>query len=129
MILGVGTDIVEIKRVAHAAKSNAFLRKCFTESELERCYAKTSPALHLAGCFAAKECVAKTLGSGFRGFWPRDVEICVDINGKPYVRLGQSVPAPPGIHLEISISHSREYATAIAICWINKETTHEPTTH
>jgi len=128
MILGVGTDIVEIARIARAVKSKAFLLKCFTENELARCYAKARPAQHVAGCFAAKESVAKALGSGFRGFWPRDVEICVDSNGKPFVRLGQNVPVPPGSRLEISISHCQKYATATAVCWINKEDAHEPTT-
>ena len=127
MILGVGTDIVEISRIARAAKSKAFLRKCFTESELAYAATKADAAQHLAGCFAAKESVAKALGNGFLGFWPRDIEIRRSDAGKPYVQFSDAVPTPPAIRLEISISHCHAYATAFAICWQNKEDAHELT--
>jgi len=117
MILGVGTDIIEISRMARASTSDAFLRKYFTDAELMRCLAKPNPPQHLAGCFAAKESVAKALGSGFRGFWPRDVEICIDANGKPFAQLSSRVAISHDTRLEISISHCREYATAFAFCW------------
>jgi len=128
MMLGVGTDIVEISRIARAIESNAFLRKCFTENELAFAAAKANAAQHLAGCFAAKESVAKALGVGFRGFWPHDIQICHTETGKPYVQLSDAVPAMPLMRLEISISHCHAYATAFAICWQNKEDAHESST-
>ncbi|MCL2396609.1 MAG: holo-ACP synthase [Defluviitaleaceae bacterium] len=117
MILGVGTDIVEVSRMAKAIASQAFVGKCFTKSEIERCNAMKNAAASFAGCFAAKESVVKALGTGFRGFFPRDVEIFHDAMGRPHVRLAPSVDVPEGTQISISISHEREYATAVAVIW------------
>lgn len=114
MIIGIGTDIVEISRIAKAIESEAFARKCFTEDELQNARPES-----LAANFAAKEAVAKALGTGFRGFSPIDIEILRDELGKPRAVLyngakaaadGLSVTA-----LHISLTHSKEYAVAFAV--------------
>jgi len=116
MILGIGTDIIEIARVARAVENQRFLVRCFTQTEIERCKAGGVTAVEgFAGYFAAKEAVAKALGTGFRGFSPRDIEIRHDQAGKPFVRLTERVNAPPGTIIHISISHGKEHATAMAI--------------
>ena len=114
MILGIGTDIVEICRVEMAVSKDAFLRKCFTGQEIAHCN-KGKTAQGFAGLFAAKESVAKALGTGFQGFLPRDVEIYHDHLGKPVVRLSERVDAPEGAQIDISISHGKDYAVAMAV--------------
>jgi len=116
MILGIGTDIIEIARVARAIENQRFLARCFTQAEIECCKAGGATAAEsFAGYFAAKEAVAKALGTGFRGFSPHDIEICHDNAGKPFVRLANRVNAPPGTIIHISISHGKEHATAMAV--------------
>ena len=116
MIFGIGTDIVEIARIAKAMAKPAFLAKCFTEAEVARCNAGgVTSAENFAGYFAAKEAVAKALGTGFRGFVPRDIEILHDDFGKPTVRLASHIDVPEDAVIYISISHGKEHATAMAI--------------
>jgi len=110
MILGIGTDIVEISRIAKAVQSKAFLAKCYTEAEISRCDAES-----FAGHFAAKEAVAKALGTGFNGFVPRDIEICHDDFGRPICRLAGHINIPDKTKMHISISYSKEYAIATAV--------------
>ena len=127
MILGVGTDIVEISRMVEAVTGAAFVGMTFTEGEIAHCNAAKNAAESFAGHFAAKESVAKALGTGFRGFSPRDVEICHDAMGKPYVRPAVAIPIPQGAQIDISISHGRDYAVAVAVIWmvrLGDSTTH-----
>ena len=118
MILGVGTDIVEISRMARAMEKKAFLHKCFTNAEIAQGLSRGAKAAQVfAGYFAAKESVAKALGTGFRRFGPRDIEIYQTELGKPCVSLKFQPIVPRGtlIEIDISISHERHYATAVAI--------------
>lgn len=104
MIFGVGVDIVKIARFEDI--SDAFSRRVFTDRERE--YIK-SPQ-NAAGLFAAKEAVAKALGTGFRNISPRDIEILHEENGKPYALLHKSDHT---VHL--SISHSDTDAIAFVV--------------
>jgi len=112
-ILGVGTDIIEIERVRElAARSPSFVERVFTRAERDYCSGKSDPAVHLAGRFAAKEAVAKALGNSLP--W-QEVEISNNSHGKPVVRLsGGAHDIAMGSVIHISISHSRNYATAVA---------------
>ena len=116
MILGVGTDLVEIDRIRKACEKDYFEVRTFTEMESRQ--AKGS-ASKLAGSFAVKEAVAKVLGTGFRTFMPIDVEVLRDELGKPYVRLygGALVRFQEmGMErIEVSISNTGEYAMAFAV--------------
>ncbi|MCB7317812.1 holo-ACP synthase [Lacrimispora sp. 210928-DFI.3.58] len=116
MILGVGTDLVEIDRIRKACEKDYFVVRTFTEMESRQ--AKGS-ASKLAGSFAVKEAVAKVLGTGFRTFMPIDVEVLRDELGKPYVRLygGALVRFQEmGMErIEVSISNTGEYAMAFAV--------------
>ena len=116
MILGIGTDIVEISRIEKSLKSKRFLKICYTKSEIERCMTKSSHAArNFAGYFAAKESVAKALGTGFRGFYPRDIEIDHDDAGQPIIRLSDKINLAPNSKILVSISHEKAFATAMAI--------------
>ena len=120
MILGIGTDIVEISRIAKAVSKVAFLRKCYTDAEIAKCNAADiTAAENFAGYFAAKESVAKALGTGFRGFLPKDIEISHDKLGKPIANLSDNILKNTGISndikIHISISHGKDYAVAMAV--------------
>ncbi|MDO8586302.1 MAG: holo-ACP synthase [Armatimonadota bacterium] len=113
-ILGIGTDIVEIERFAQACRRSArFEERVFTRTELDYCRPKASRYSHLAARFAAKEAVAKAFGRSFS--W-QDVEIFTEPSGKPGARLyGRAQEAAGGARVMLSLSHSREYAAAVAI--------------
>ncbi len=116
MILGIGNDIVEIKRVEKACEKEAFLLRMFTDNELSICAGKPSK---LAGNFAVKEAVAKSFGTGFRGFETKDIEVLRDELGKPYVNLYGGAKdmfmklEATAIH--VTISNTDELASSVAI--------------
>ena len=119
MILGIGNDIIEVSRIKTILEryQSRFLNRVFTEYEQEYCLKKKTPALHLAGRFAAKEAIAKALGVGFsRGLGWLDIEIGHDSMGKPDVSLSLSANHfTKDSHLLVSISHCDQYATAVAV--------------
>lgn len=110
MIKGVGVDITEVARIENAlnTRGTRFLERIFTEKEAAYCMGTARPAVHLAGRFAAKEAVKKAAGAG--GKWT-DIEVTNDMNGKPSVRLKNR---SRGIIVNLSISHSDDYAVAFA---------------
>jgi holo-[acyl-carrier protein] synthase len=119
MIHGVGTDIIEIKRIEASITrfGQRFLDRLFTTNEQAYCLSHRDPHPRFAGRFAAKEAVVKALGTGFRdGISWLDIEILNDSQGKPSAILSpelQEAFNSPKIHL--SISHCRDYATAFAV--------------
>ncbi len=119
MVYGTGTDIVEISRIEKALKKESFVKKCFTENETAYLKSKNFRPETAAGIFAAKEAVSKALGTGFRGFMPKDVEILHDEFMKPYVNLlseAEKTASVLGINnIHISISHCMNYALAFAL--------------
>lgn len=116
MILGIGTDMIEIERVRKACEKEAFLTRIYTEKE---CRLAEGNASRLAGNFAVKEAVAKALGTGFRSFMPIDIEVLRDGLGKPYVVLhGGAKDRFEQMHMErmeVSISNTKEYALGFAV--------------
>lgn len=120
MIHGVGTDIIEVKRIEESIKrfGQRFLDRIFTLHEQEYCLYHSDASRHFAGRFAAKEAIVKALGTGFRdGTNWQDIEITNDTQGKPVVYLSSRLKEHFGnVHIHLSISHGRDYATACAIC-------------
>ncbi len=116
MIVGIGTDMVEICRVEKACRSQAFVNRVYTEEERRQAGNRIS---RLAGDFAVKEAVSKSLGTGFRQFMPGDVEVLRDELGKPYVNLmgGADRTARQlgitGFH--VSITNTKDYAVAFVV--------------
>ena len=84
MIIGIGTDLIEIARVRKACEKQAFLTRVYTEKERRQAGGNVSK---LSGDFAVKEAVAKAFGTGFRKFMPIDIEVLRDEFGKPCVIL------------------------------------------
>ena len=120
MIIGIGTDIVEVSRIKKSVEQfdERFLNKIFTEVELEYSLQKKNKFQHLAGRFAAKEAIVKALSSCCdKGFVWKEIEIFNDIAGRPHVRLfgkfKEFIAADK--ELLISISHTDKFATAVAI--------------
>lgn len=116
MILGIGNDIVEIDRIEKAISNEKFIKRVYTEKEIEIIEKKGNKAASYAGRFSAKEAISKALGTGVRDFNLTDIEILNDELGKPYVVLKNELKdRMVNMRIEISISHSKKYATAIAV--------------
>jgi holo-[acyl-carrier protein] synthase len=99
--------------VERAARSESFRRRVFSPGELA---AKGGSGASLAGLFAAKEAVAKALGTGFSGFSPRDIEIIWDENSRPGVKTHGAAACRLGAgRVSVSISHCRCHAAAFAV--------------
>lgn len=108
----VGIDIVEVKRVEKLIEKEENAKKLFFSEELSYAFSNRSPAIHLAGCFCAKESVVKALGGGFI----RDVKVLHYENGKPFVEIfGKTKELLGERKIEISISHTDNLATAICM--------------
>ena len=116
MLTGVGCDLIEIERMKKACEKEAFLLRVYTEEERRQADGRISV---LAGTFAVKEAVAKVLGTGFRTFMPKDVEVLRDELGKPYVVLygnAEKIACEKQIkRIEVSISDTAQYAMAFAL--------------
>ena len=120
MILGIGVDIVEIRRIREIlAKDNGFLEKIFTSNEIEYLRRRNLRPEYVAGRFAAKEAVSKALGTGFRGFSFRDIIIEKSTLGKPIVTLkgkARVIANKTGnTNIHLSISHGEDNAIAYAV--------------
>lgn len=116
MIVGVGTDLVEMERIRMACGKETFLNRIFTKEERKLIQKDFKKA---AGNFAVKEAVVKVFGTGFGQVAPIEIETLRDEAGKPYVILhGQAkhVALELGItHIHVSITNTKEYASAFAI--------------
>ncbi|MFH0838909.1 MAG: holo-ACP synthase [Candidatus Omnitrophota bacterium] len=122
MIIGIGTDIVEVERIKSAAEKSKekFLNRIFTSKEIMYSFKKNYPYIHLAARFAAKEAVYKAFGDSLlNGSSWKDIEIQNKKNGKPVVMLrgnARKLKSKKNVkEVIISLSHTRNYATATAI--------------
>ncbi len=121
-VIGIGTDIVECLRIAQMIERHGelFLARVYTDHEMQYCSARKAATQHYAGRWAAKEAVLKAFGTGWaRGIRWRDIEVRNDAAGKPSIALGggaRTMCERLGIaQMQISISHCRTHATALAI--------------
>lgn len=120
MIAGIGLDIIEIARFDKPDNPH-FNERCFTAHEYAYISSKglRAQAEAKAGMFAAKEAVVKALGTGFRGFWPCEVEILHDALGKPFAVLhGKPLHLAKQRYITrvtISITHHQSTAAAMAV--------------
>jgi holo-[acyl-carrier protein] synthase len=114
MASGIGIDLLEIRRLERALKRHPRLaQRVFTEAELAYAGARARPGRHLAARFAAKEAVVKALGLG-DGLGLHEVEIVA--GEPPAVRLsGRAAEAAGDERIEVSLTHSREFAAAVAV--------------
>ena len=120
MIVGIGNDIIEIERIEKAISKEGFKNKVYTQRELGNIEKRGNRTETYAGIFSAKEAISKAIGTGVREFSLTDLEILNDDLGKPYVVVSEKLDKilktkKEDYQIEISISHSKKYATAMAI--------------
>src|ERR1700743_703796 len=121
MITGLGTDLIEVERIAKSVmQDSGFREMIFSEGEIWYCESKAAKFEHYAGRFAAKEAFFKALGTG----WPSDtsfaeVEIVNDEQGKPEINLLGKTKSTlswlSGHKIMVSISHIKSVASAVVI--------------
>jgi phosphopantetheine--protein transferase-like protein len=102
----VGTDIVRISRLEGAKDS--FIDGVLSAQEIEEYKKRTNKAEFLAGHYAAKEAFLKALGTGLSGAPLKEIEICYEKSGAPYLKYR-------GKRYEMSISHDGGYAISVVL--------------
>ena len=123
VILGVGTDLIEIERVRRSVErfGDRFLERVFTPFEIAYCRRKVHGAAEsFAARFAAKEAGAKALGTGIsRGVRWTEIEVRNERGGKPGIvwsgRALERAEAMGVVGTQLSLTHSRELAMAVVI--------------
>ena len=122
MIVGIGTDICQldrIKKLLSGDKKEAFLKRSFTQKEIDNLPSEKREVSYYAGRWAAKEAVAKCFGTGFGEHcrW-LDIDILRNEKGAPFVSLsGKTAETATSMNIDVihvSISHEKEYAVAFA---------------
>ncbi len=123
MVIGLGTDLIEIERIAHSVEryGEAFLHRIFTPGEIAYCQRKKKNAAEsLAARFAAKEAGAKALGTGIsRGVSWLEFEVRRQPGQRPELYLSgraEEVAKALGIRrLSLSLAHSRGMSIAVVV--------------
>ena len=117
-IIGMGLDATEIHRVEEmlARFGDRFLRRIFTDGEIQYALRRRFPAPHLAARFAAKEAAMKALGTGHsQGVLWRNIEV-VRVSGPPQLRFhGGAAARFAALHAQaalLTITHSQTLAFA-----------------
>jgi len=126
VILGIGTDLVDIRRIERtiARHGDRFLHRVFTATERELAECRVNRAATYAKRFAAKEACAKALGTGFRdGVFFRDLGVVNLPSGRPTMelagaalcRLQAIVPAGFEPHIDVAITDEYPMAQAFVV--------------
>ena len=122
MIVGTGIDIAEVPRIAESIErfGQRFLRRIFTEGEIQYCDSKANRVERYAARFAAKEAAMKALGTGWsRGVRWRDIEVVRPPGGRPTIKLnGKAAEFAEKLNarnIALSLSHTPEQAIASVI--------------
>jgi holo-[acyl-carrier protein] synthase len=122
MIIGLGTDICQIERVARYLEryGERFTRRCFTVEEIAYCQRYANGAEQYAARIAAKEAASKALGTGWRrGVHWKNFEVASEPSGKPYLRVhgkAAEIASQMGVrHINVSLTHDAGVAVAVVI--------------
>jgi len=122
MVIGVGTDLIEIARINHSIHrfGDRFLRRVFTLPEIAYCRSKKNAAESFAARFAAKEAAAKALGTGIsHGVGWLDLEVVRQPSGKPSLSLsGRAALRARQLGIaksSLSLTHSKDIALAVVV--------------
>ncbi|MBQ6752565.1 MAG: holo-ACP synthase [Clostridia bacterium] len=120
MNVKMGIDSVEISRIEDALKTAGFAKRVFSEREREYFEAHGMKPQSIAGAWCAKEAFSKAMGQGVSGFSLAEVEVLHDELGKPYYSLlgaaAELAEKKGVISLDLSITHDRTKAFAVAVC-------------
>ncbi len=135
MILGLGNDVIDIRRIERSIETygDRFLNRIFTEIERQKSDRRRERAASYAKRFAAKEACSKALGTGFRkGVYWRDMGVVNQPSGRPTLRLTGGAAAqlarmtPPGYEARIDLTITDDFPMAQAIVIISAIPTGEP---
>ena len=130
MILGIGSDLIDIRRVEKvlARHGDRFIRRCFTAEEIAKAERRRGAGTHIATYakrFAAKEAVSKALGTGFsHGVFMKDIGVTNDRSGKPSITLTGGARnrlhdmAPQGMETRLHLTLTDEPPLAKALVLI-----------
>tara|TARA_Y100000590_G_C15168345_1_gene806361 strand:- start:136 stop:522 length:387 start_codon:yes stop_codon:yes gene_type:complete len=124
MIIGVGIDIIDIRRIDKTIKKYGlrFINKCFLNSEINKSQTRKKSTESYAKRYAAKEACSKALGTGLaRGVFWKDIEVINDKFGKPKIILHNKAKKLlnnfnyKNSNIEVSLSDEKDYAIANVI--------------
>ena len=124
MIIGIGTDIIDIRRIENTIQEygEKFKKRCFSINEIKRSENKFNTANSYAKRYAAKEACSKALGTGLaRGIFWKDIEVKNNNYGKPSIILHNNAlnriikMTNKDYRIEVSLSDEKNYAIANVI--------------
>jgi holo-[acyl-carrier protein] synthase len=122
LVIGVGTDLMEIARIQQsiARFGDRFLHRVYTLAEIEYCQRKKNAAESFAARFAAKEAGAKALGTGISyGISWLEIEVTREPTGQPKLvltgRAAQRAKKLGVNRISLSLTHSRDTALAVVV--------------
>ncbi len=110
---GIGLDLVKISRIEKLKNNKKFISKIFDDYEKKYIEMKKNSSETIAGFFASKEAISKARGTGIGKTAWKDIKIRHDSNGAPYGILNLSDNSEA--YFSLSITHEREYASAVAL--------------
>ena len=122
-ILGIGVDIIQNKRIQNLLKNKKFIDRTFSKNEIKLSKKISNKTNYFAKRFAAKESLAKALGTGFRkNLNFKDIEVLNDKIGKPYYQKTQKIDKIikkrfkiKKYNLFLSVSDEKDFSIAFTI--------------
>ena len=130
MIIGIGTDIIDTRRIKNTINryGEKFKKRCFSNNEITRSENRFNTINSYAKRYAAKEACSKALGTGLaKGIFWKDVEVVNDKYGKPFIKLHNNALkrinkiTKKDYNIEVSLSDEKNYAIANVIIFINEK--------
>lgn len=120
MIIGIGVDVVHVRRIEHWISVPGLPERFFHPEELASSVSRgSSTALSLAARFAAKEAFGKALGTGLRGIRLTDIQVINNHNGKPDMELygtaRKRFEESGACKIFLSLTHERDNAIAMVV--------------
>jgi holo-[acyl-carrier protein] synthase len=124
VIIGIGTDIIDTRRIKKTITNfgNKFKKRCFLSSEIKRSEERINSVNSYAKRYAAKEACAKALGTGLaKGIFWKDIEVINNKFGKPFIKLHNNALrrikklTNKNYNIEVSLSDEKNYAIANVI--------------
>ena len=130
MIIGIGTDIIDTRRIKNVINryGEKFKKRCFSNNEIIRSENRIHTTNSYAKRYAAKEACSKALGTGLaKGIFWKDVEVVNDKYGKPFIKLHNKALkrikniTKKDYKIEVSLSDEKNYAIANVIIFLNEK--------
>ena len=130
MIIGIGTDIIDTRRIKNVINryGEKFKKRCFSNNEIIRSENRFNTSNSYAKRYAAKEACSKALGTGLaKGIFWKDVEVVNNKQGKPFIKLHNNALkrinkiTKKDYNIEVSLSDEKNYAIANVIIFINEK--------